>query len=611
MNLVCLTPGHVPVFPDLLVRGHCLVHRDNEIVAHGSGDFLPPHMAVPMPVCSRLWSPVPSEKPRSGVSFLDLSRPEGEVVRSVLLRSREWNCEKLERSFSLEDSLEDLDVDTGRVIADLFLTNRCLGEDLSRYRKESEHLFKIDLSQFRSRLGRAVCSFSIDKARSYLYVLLDIFFQGRTFPVLLYEAIRVFQECLELSWVQMIEGYGHNPSPYGRSLIDFVRKDCCVPVDQFFSRAMHGPQHGTYTSEQARELIGFSPDSLFVTASLSRPFAFYLFCFLRERWRSLGRPPVFDVVEMGGGNGQLAENILAYVREFGSDQETAAFGRSLRYRLVELSPVLATIQEERLGSFPQFKGVTIGSAITDLPRIDRGVFLSNELVDMFPPKRIVKKGGQVCEVYVVHRGGLLQEVLGPLTGEAHGFLSRHPIILEEGESLWLQPAIDSWMDQMVKNLGQGDILCFDYGNYRGVLRENRDEYWKFNFGGLHQKKGYVVSATRWLMEHFCSHEVLGYTASSEEIREYIKVLSYPYDNCLTGVAERKDMTTYVDVTTLMEAAERHHLARKVMSQTNWLEGAIKKFRQDIPDDMDFLRQQAILLKKTQQGFFVANLIVTA
>lgn len=100
----------------------------------------------------------------------------------------------------------------------------------------------------------------------------------------------------------------------------------------------------------------------------------------------------FNVLECGGGNGDLCFNILETISKMAKESsEWKEFFLSMRYHLVEVSPELVKRQRQRNQKFSSWVKVIEGSALTlidELANTKMAAVFSNELVDMFAPQEV-------------------------------------------------------------------------------------------------------------------------------------------------------------------------------------------------------------------------------
>eukprot|EP00871_Galdieria_phlegrea_P003423 jgi/Galph1/4081/GphlegSOOS_G2748.1 len=93
----------------------------------------------------------------------------------------------------------------------------------------------------------------------------------------------------------------------------------------------------------------------------------------------------WHVIEVGGGNGTLAESILQYA----SNNYSKQLYHSMHYHIVEISPLLAQRQAKRLSSFTTFIHIHTMS-ITEWQQVIQApcIVLFCEVLDNFPHDRI-------------------------------------------------------------------------------------------------------------------------------------------------------------------------------------------------------------------------------
>lgn len=145
------------------------------------------------------------------------------------------------------------------------------------------------------------------------------------------------------------------------------------------------------------------------------------------------------VVEFGAGSGALAATLLSQ--------------QALDYRIVELSPELATRQRARLPGRVQW--------LDSLPEHIRGVVLANEVLDAMPVHAVAWRDGGIMERGVSLSGEDLVWEEKPAAGE----------LLEQARSLPVGAPYESeiglvgraWVRELARRLEEGVILIFDYG----------------------------------------------------------------------------------------------------------------------------------------------------
>ena len=167
------------------------------------------------------------------------------------------------------------------------------------------------------------------------------------------------------------------------------------------------------------------------------------------------------IVEMGAGKGLLCHDILNYTR-----REHPKFFQRLTYLIIEKSHTMIEQQKERLAPYIQEDKVRWVSGLDNatFPHGIVGFVLSNELLDSFPTHRLVKKEGQLQEIYVTMRDGRFLEVLDvPSCPDLVKYFERLDIVLDEGQQVEVNLKALDWMRQVGRTLKKGVVITVDYG----------------------------------------------------------------------------------------------------------------------------------------------------
>jgi NADH dehydrogenase [ubiquinone] 1 alpha subcomplex assembly factor 7 len=154
-----------------------------------------------------------------------------------------------------------------------------------------------------------------------------------------------------------------------------IRRAGPLSVAEFIAIALHDPAQGYYAR---RDPLGATGD--FVTApEISQVFGELIGLWCADLWqRSFGPDPVV-VAELGPGRGTLMADFLR------AAATVPAFRGALRLHLVEASPLLRTLQQQRLcDAAPHF--VANVDALPDGPL----VLVANEFLDALPIRQLVR-----------------------------------------------------------------------------------------------------------------------------------------------------------------------------------------------------------------------------
>ncbi|MBV5257625.1 class I SAM-dependent methyltransferase [Synechococcus moorigangaii CMS01] len=228
---------------------------------------------------------------------------------------------------------------------------------------------------------------------------------------------------------------------------------------EFMELALYHPTAGYYSS--GKVAIGAQGD-FFTATSLGPDFGELLAEQLLQMKQILGRSP-FQVVEMGAGKGDLAQDILSYL-----EQHYPEDIKDIEYYIIEKSPALRQQQQEKLATFSQIK--IQWCDWSDLSENSlQGCFLSNELLDAFPVHLVTVQAGELKEIYIEYHTETqsLQELSGPLSRpQISAYFERLNLDFSQypnGYRTEVNLGMLSWLEQLQTKLKAGYILTVDYG----------------------------------------------------------------------------------------------------------------------------------------------------
>ena len=262
-----------------------------------------------------------------------------------------------------------------------------------------------------------------------------------------------------------------NQSQSNSQLIAIIQDKIANSPDQkitfadYMDLVLYHPQEGYYTSGQVD--IGQAGD-FFTAASLGSDFGELLAENFVEMWKNLGQPSPFNLVEMGAGKGELADDILTYLSQY-----YPHCLESLHYHIIEESSAFKKEQQEKLKTW--HNEVTLKwESWDDIPNSSLvGCCFSNELVDAFPVHRVQIEAGTLKEIYVA----LAEEAENSFFTEVTDILST-PQLREyfqtvgvnlpsdeypEGFQTEVNLALPPWLATVSRCLKRGYLLTIDYG----------------------------------------------------------------------------------------------------------------------------------------------------
>lgn len=227
-------------------------------------------------------------------------------------------------------------------------------------------------------------------------------------------------------------------------LLQLIAESGPLPLDRYMALCLGHPKFGYYMT---RDPFGAAGD--FTTApEISQVFGELLGVWCVAAWEAVGQPSPFALIELGPGRGTLMADILR------ATSGMAEFRAAAQVHLVEMSPVLRALQQEKLGP-----DVTWHLSIDSLPEQPM-IFVANEFFDALPVRQLVKRSGAWTERHVVVEGGALAlaEIPSPgLPGVEEGIHEISPISMAIAEELGAKLAA----------LG-GAGLIIDYGHLKSA-----------------------------------------------------------------------------------------------------------------------------------------------
>lgn len=312
-------------------------------------------------------------------------------------------------------------------------------------------------------------------------------------------------------------------SAVDQEIRELIHQHGRITFAQFMQACLYSPHGGFYAARGTRISAHFG------TAPATHPvFGALLARQLEQMWHLLGDPPVFYVLEVGSGDGALAQAIVSACERMAPQMAQALYYVAADYAPRWLpAPAHPFAWDHRTGD-----GMSPGRRDAPL-RVQRvktdglrafrhvvGCILCNELIDNFPVHRFAIQGGRVKEVFVTLAGGTLTEVLDePSSPRLAERLTSLGVTLPEGYRGEVNLALEDWTGQLAQALDRGFILTIDYGQLAPDLYAPQN----------HQ--GTLV----------CYHRHVG----SRD----------PYQHL-----GHQDITCQVDFTSLMRLGERHGLA---------------------------------------------------
>ena len=222
-----------------------------------------------------------------------------------------------------------------------------------------------------------------------------------------------------------------------------------IPVDKFLEKAMYQPRFGYYNNR-----VPFGKDGDFVTApTISNLFSEILAIWIISAWEKFERPKVFNLVELGPGDGSLTRILIETFKKF------PEFNKSVKIFLYEKSDLLINIQKKKIEK-KQIKWIKNYNSIKKGPVI----FFGNEFFDAIPIKQFIVNNKQFLEkCYLFNEKGLIETYKKALRSDV-SFVKSFDILKDQHFIEY--PKLGFYeLNKIIKKISalSGGILLIDYG----------------------------------------------------------------------------------------------------------------------------------------------------
>ena len=218
-----------------------------------------------------------------------------------------------------------------------------------------------------------------------------------------------------------------------------------VSFARFMELALYHPVHGYYAMQVSN--IGRNGDfstAMTISDSMVRSVA----AWVKAETRRLSMRTA-QVIELGGGTGQLASGIIRSFRPW----------ESLRYQIVEISKTLRHLQEQELRGRPVRWTESVQTALANTS--GNAILISNEFVDAFPCRRFELGQNGWDEIYL-----RLDDELWTEESAGSGALPASSVFDLEfatGQRVETFHSYREWLTGLGQNFRNGSILTIDYG----------------------------------------------------------------------------------------------------------------------------------------------------
>ena len=222
-----------------------------------------------------------------------------------------------------------------------------------------------------------------------------------------------------------------------------------IPVDEFLEKILYEPTIGYYNN---RTPFGDKGD--FVTSpTISNLFSEILAIWIISTWEKLGKPKIFNLVELGPGDGSLIKVLVETFKNFNE------FNKAVRIFLYEKSDNLKNIQKKKIKN-NKIKWIKNFSSIKKGPIM----FFGNEFFDAIPIKQFSKDKKKIYEkCYIANKNGLNETFK---KASVNDILHLRSFKILKKQNFIEYPKLGFIeLDKIVKKISihTGGILLIDYG----------------------------------------------------------------------------------------------------------------------------------------------------
>ena len=155
-----------------------------------------------------------------------------------------------------------------------------------------------------------------------------------------------------------------------------------LPVDDFIEKILYEPEIGYYSSKDP-----FGKNGDFITSpTISNLFSEIIGIWLISSWEKMGKPKVFNFVELGPGDGSLTKVIINTLKKF------PECNKAIKIYLYEKSLFLKKLQKQNIDNI-RIKWIKNFNSIKKGPVI----FFGNEFFDAIPIKQFSNINNELFE----------------------------------------------------------------------------------------------------------------------------------------------------------------------------------------------------------------------
>jgi SAM-dependent MidA family methyltransferase len=255
---------------------------------------------------------------------------------------------------------------------------------------------------------------------------------------------------------------GAEDSSLAARLRERIRREGPLTFREWMRAALYD-EHGGYYQRRGAERWGRAGDyrtsperSALFAATFARHFA--------KLYEELGRPPIFYLLEAGGGAGRFAQGVLQTLR-----RDAPEVFNSTRYIFDEAG---ADSREHAAALLSEFADRVEFRRVSTIERpLEAAIIFLNELLDALPVNRVLMREGNLRESYVGldDEGGFVFVEGNLSTSRLAQYFERMGVTLAEGQVAEVNLEAGEWIARAAGILERGFVFTVDYGDEAASL----------------------------------------------------------------------------------------------------------------------------------------------
>ena len=234
-----------------------------------------------------------------------------------------------------------------------------------------------------------------------------------------------------------------------------IQRDGAIPFSEYMQRSLYENELGYYVNGFSK--LGKHGD--FTTApEISDDFAF---CLSQQCQQVLSEPDARDILELGGGSGRLALDLLKSLAQTGCLPQ--------HYLILDVSSELQQEQKQLLERELPADVFSCVEWLNRLPEKFSGVVIANEVLDAFAVERFTILNGEPRRLMVdwSQDGFVVQaDVSASLTRDVEDIQRDVGVTFGDGFTSEYCTLLGPWWKSLAECLDKGAVIICDYGEDR-------------------------------------------------------------------------------------------------------------------------------------------------